>query len=365
MVGAKGRTAIAATTATLGILAAVLAATATSAAAHAVGGPGPTNFITEITSVSPAMDGVEVRVLGFGDRIEVRNRSGTEVVVLGYEGEAYLRIGPEGVYENRRSPAAYLNADRQADVSVPDEADATAAPRWERVSGGTTARWHDHRVHWMGTGDPAAVQRDPGRSHLLYPRWTVPLRAGETEVEVVGTLRWVPGPSPWPPLAAAVIVALVGAVAALVWRRASLWILAGLVAGLVAVDVWHTVGLAWAPGSPDSPAARLLQGSIGPALAWTAGVLALVGLLGRRPASGRLAGGYLAALSAAVVLLVGGVGDLGALSRSQVAFAGGAGAARIAVAGSIAAALGALLVAAIVVTRLQAGQPDGSRRQAA
>jgi len=356
--------AIATTITTVGLVSALLMATASPAAAHTVGGPGPTNFVTEITSVSPPLEGLEVRVLGFGDRLELRNRSGTEVVVLGYEGEPYLRIGPDGVYENRRSPATYLNADRRARVDVPDEADPTADPRWERVSGGTTARWHDHRVHWMGAGDPAAVARDPGIGHLIYPRWTVPLRAGDSEVEVAGTLRWLPGPSRWPWLAAAVAAAVAMAAAA-IWRRgAATWLLAGLVASLVAVDVWHTVGLAWAPGSSTSPASRLLQGGIGPLVAWTVGIAGVVFLLGRRHASRRLAGAYLAGLSAAVVLLVGGIGDLAVLSRSQVAFAGGPGAARVAVASTIALALAGIGVAAIVVARVPAGQP-GSPQQVA
>ena len=83
------------------------------------------------------------------------------MVVLGYDGEPYLRVGPRGVFENRRSPATYLNRSRIPTTKPPKSADSSAAPVWHRVSSGTTATWHDHRAHYMGTSEPPAVQRDP------------------------------------------------------------------------------------------------------------------------------------------------------------------------------------------------------------
>ncbi len=44
--------------------------------------------------MTPALPGVTVRVLQFGDELEVVNTTGTEVAVPGYSGEPYLRIGP-------------------------------------------------------------------------------------------------------------------------------------------------------------------------------------------------------------------------------------------------------------------------------
>ena len=67
-----------------------------------------------MTALTPALPGVTVRVLQFGDDLELVNRSGTEVVVPGYEDEPYLRIGPDGVWRNQRSPATYINLDRYA-----------------------------------------------------------------------------------------------------------------------------------------------------------------------------------------------------------------------------------------------------------
>jgi hypothetical protein len=44
-----------------------------------------------------------------GEKIELRNDGRRSVVVVGYEREPYLRITPAGVWENRRSPAVFLN----------------------------------------------------------------------------------------------------------------------------------------------------------------------------------------------------------------------------------------------------------------
>ncbi len=63
---------------------------------------------------------------------------GEEVVILGYDGEPYLRFTADGVFRNTRSPATYLNEDRFANVTVPASADPEAPPEWERVSSSQT-----------------------------------------------------------------------------------------------------------------------------------------------------------------------------------------------------------------------------------
>lgn len=317
--------------------------TAPPAAAHTVDGSGPTNFLTEITGVSPDVDGLELRVLEFGSQLELTNRTGEDVVVLGYEAEPYLRIGPQGVFENRRSPATYINADRQGQTPVPDDADAEASPEWRKRSGSDTARWHDHRVHWMGSASPPAVQRDSSRAQVIYPAWTVPLRLGDRDVTVTGTLTWVPGPSRWPWLGAAALAAV--AVVAVSWRW---WarVLAVLAVVLVVGDIAHAAGLAWAPGTAGSPVARFAGGAVIPALGWAAG-LAGARLLWRRDELGA----YLAAFAGLAVCLIGGIGDIAALSRSQVAFVWGETAARLAVVGSMGIGAGVVVASLLAVRR--------------
>src|SRR5438067_5168186 len=112
---------------------------AAPAEAHTVTGVQATNYKSEVVAVSPPLAGIRVRLRDLGNRVELRNTRQDDVVVLGYQGEPYLRVGPSGVYENKRSPAVYLN--RATTVSttnttLPRQADASAPPEWHRVSGG-------------------------------------------------------------------------------------------------------------------------------------------------------------------------------------------------------------------------------------
>jgi hypothetical protein len=184
--------------------------TATPAAAHSRAAVA-SSFESRILH-EPAIDGLEWRMYAGGDLIEVTNRSTRELVVLGYEGEPFLRIGPTGVFENLNSPATYLNAERYGDVAVPPRADPAAPAAWARVSRKPTVAWHDHRVHWMSPRLPASVRADQGREQLVS-EWEVPLRDGDRDLVLSGELWWVPGPAPWPWLLLALVVtvpALIG-----------------------------------------------------------------------------------------------------------------------------------------------------------
>ncbi|GAB4081814.1 hypothetical protein [Modestobacter muralis] len=63
----------------LGVLAVL--ALAGPASAHVGGGAAGSDFSAELWSVTPALPGVTVRVLQFGDELEVVNTSGTELAV--------------------------------------------------------------------------------------------------------------------------------------------------------------------------------------------------------------------------------------------------------------------------------------------
>lgn len=316
------------------------------AAAHTVDGSGPTNYLTEITAVSPDVEGLRLRVLEFGGQLELVNDTGEEVLILGYQGEPYLRITDDGVFENRLSPATYLNADRQAQTEVPDEAqnsDADTPPDWQRKADGSTAVWHDHRVHWMGNDPPEAVQRDDGRAHVILPEWTVPLRVGDRSVNVEGTLRWVPGPQPWAWLAAAIVAAAIVVLLSLRWWRVTL---AAVAVVLVVGDIAHAAGLAWAPDTPGNSLARFVGGGFLPLIGWAAGAFGVWGL-----ARGKVEGAYGAAMAGFAVLLIGGVLDFSALTSSQVAFVWGETPARAAVAGSIGLGVGAVAGSLLLLRR--------------
>ena len=66
---------------------------------------GPTDYRTEIVAIEPATDAIEIVVEGGDAFLHVTVEPGHEVVVLGYDGEPYLRIGPDGAVDQNRDPA--------------------------------------------------------------------------------------------------------------------------------------------------------------------------------------------------------------------------------------------------------------------
>jgi hypothetical protein len=189
-------------------------ALAPAAAAHPRAKGYARGFQSKVLTVRPEVAGLAVTVVDGDDRLRIENESGSELVVLGYDREPYLRIGKRGVYRNERSPAAYLNRDRFARVAVPLRADPTAEPVWRRVSPRPVWQWHDHRIQWMGAGPPAQVRQAPRASHAIFD-WRVPARLGARELTVLGRLDYVPpekgGTSP----AVVALVAITGAAAVL------------------------------------------------------------------------------------------------------------------------------------------------------
>ena len=178
-------------------LAVAVAALCVAAAAAAHSGPGPAlpGFKATIKGMRPGVAGVKVRVLGSEDRLWLLNRSSRPVTILGYEGEPYLSFRPDGVYENRSSPAAYLNADRFARAVVPRTAHAGAKPRWRKLAKSRAGAWHDHRIHWMSTFPPQDVVADRASPHHIFD-WSVPLRAGTKRVAILGSLDYEPPANP-------------------------------------------------------------------------------------------------------------------------------------------------------------------------
>jgi deferrochelatase/peroxidase EfeB len=219
-------------------------APAAPALAHEVGGVGATNFVTTLSAVAPTVPGVDLRVIENGSRLELRNATGTDVVVAGYGGEPYARIGPDGVALNDNSPATYINADRFSTAPVPATADGKGPPVWRAVSTEPVWRWHDHRVHWMLSALPPVVAADPGVPHQISS-WTVVLLygddlAGAERLTATGTLSWQPGPSPLPWLGLALLVAV--AVAAVTQLARPHRFLAAATGLLLLADLAHGFG---------------------------------------------------------------------------------------------------------------------------
>jgi hypothetical protein len=285
-------------------------ATAGPASAHGVGGLEPTNYTTRVEGIEPPVPGLHVRAVDLSTSIELRNDTPDEVVVLGYQQEPYLRIGPHGTWENVRSPAVFLNRSRVPTREAPhDQYDAKAQPEWKKVSDSPVARWHDHRTHWMQTDDPRVVRRDPGSTHVVIRHWTIPLRDDGRKLTVTGDALWIPGPSPWPWILGAVGLAI--AVVALCRTRRWVGVMQIALAVLIVSETVHVVG-AW-PVTTASVGSRALASiySIGGIVV---SVLALVWLR-RRDAWAAMPAVLIAGL---FVLVAGGLADVTALTRSQL-----------------------------------------------
>jgi hypothetical protein len=204
------------------IAAATLVALCASPAAVAHGGGAAKGYRSTVTGVVPAA-GIEAAVLDGDDRLQLVVNGDRTVVIEGYEGEPYLRFGPDGVFENARSPAAYLNDDRYGQVELPDETDPDAAPRWRSVApAGRAYDWHDHRIHWMAETYPPVVAADRSTPHHVFD-WKVPGTIDGKPLAITGSLDYEPPPGQRFPrvllIPLALLVALGGALVVLRRRR--------------------------------------------------------------------------------------------------------------------------------------------------
>jgi hypothetical protein len=167
-------------------------------------------------------DGVSVSILD-GDR-SLRVASPTRtVVVKGDLAEPMLRIGPGGVWVNRRS------------VTAAAEKLTAPGPGWKRLSSGSTFTWHEHRLApppWQaGTGAVA--------------RFDIPLTIDGARGLIGGTFVRYARPPLWPWLVVA--VAFAGLVAAALRLHRPVTTLLGAVAGLAAVVSLVAFSVADAP----------------------------------------------------------------------------------------------------------------------
>lgn len=287
---------------------ATLVVTASPASAHGIGGVQPRNYQTTLLDVKPRVAGIVLTVEDLGDNLRLRNTTRHDVVVLGYDGEPYLRVGPHGVFENTRSPATYLNRKRIPTSKPPSFANPSATPVWHRVSSGSTATWHDHRAHFMGSDDPPEVQRDPSSRHLIE-RWHVVLRTDGRTIRASGELVYVPPPSVWPFVAialglAAVVVAL---------SRTRMWRVAitTALAVVVAAEVAHVVGL-W--GATTASAGTQLAQSAYSLAGIALGALALV-WIARRGADAAMP---LVLVASIFLFFAGGLADVSTIGHSEI-----------------------------------------------
>jgi hypothetical protein len=273
------------------LVALTLLGTAAPAAADAA---GPTDYRTEIVGMEPAVGGVTASVVGGDSFLRLEVAPGTEVLVVGYRGEPFIRFLPSGVVEeNRRSPSWYLSQDRFGTAEVPADATADAEPEWVRVATEGRWAWHDHRSHWMGTAPPLGAR--PGDVVLEA---VVPLVVDGRSVDLSVRSTLQPTPSRLP----SVVVGVLAGVAVLALVRA-----AGLVGVGAALSGLAAVALVVGAWTVRSVPAETGPSPLHWALALAALVPAVAGTWSARSGSSRpgpplLVGGLLALAAAELVL---------------------------------------------------------------
>ncbi|HEX9504989.1 MAG TPA: hypothetical protein VGA62_03175 [Acidimicrobiia bacterium] len=291
------------------VVGAIIAMSASPAGAHGLGGLKPTDYQTRLGAITPATPGVELTVVDLGTRLELTNRSAHDVVVLGYDGEPYLRVGPRGVYQNTKSPATYFNRSLNPSGSAPPEqVDPKAPPDWRQTGDGHTVSWHDHRAHFMGLGDPPAVRRDPHHRHLI-DTFQIRMSTEGRALTARGQIFWVPPPSPWPWVAGA--VALAAIVVALSLTRVWANVFAVTLAGLIVTELAHVIGL-WGASTAAAGTKLAESGySIG-------GILLAVLALAWMVRKGAVAAVPLVLIATIFLFVAGGLADVTTLGNSQV-----------------------------------------------
>ncbi|MGQ0774669.1 MAG: hypothetical protein ACT4NY_09665 [Pseudonocardiales bacterium] len=205
------------------------------------------------------------------------------------------------------------------------------------VPPGKSVQWHLDAAH-------------PSPGPTIQP-WHVAVDVDGVPHQVLGEVRWTPGPSPWPWLAGATLLAIGLAVAA--WRlRRPAWLAVPLGLAVVA-SIVHTAG-ALAARTAEGPRSALAGDYLPPAGCWALGALAVV-LLARD----RRDGVSLAALAALGLVLVTLIRDAAVLGASTVLVTLPADVDRVLIAGATGLSAGVLagLILGLYQSKMSASVP--------
>jgi len=178
-----------------------------TAYAH-TGGRIASDFEARIVGLRPRASGVRARVLGGDLKLELAVSGGHEVVVLGLEGEPFLRFGPAGVAANATSPTAWSTGV----VGTSSAVTSASGPVWRRVSGGHTFAWHENRLR------PQPSVTGGGATPRRVAPWSVALVVDGRRTRLEGWEWYASGPAARPWLAA-LLIPLGGAIAAARYGR--------------------------------------------------------------------------------------------------------------------------------------------------
>lgn len=163
---------------------AILGSTPDGVSAHGKAPTVATDFVATVTSIGGGSTGVKADVLGAYQRLRLRVPAGPVLIVLGYRGEAFIRFTSDGVQVNDRSSMA-------VDLRLtpgPAVLDAAATPAWRRLTTGHVSTWHDDRLR----------PRTDARGARVSGSWSIPLVVDGRPAEIRGEVRRRPAPAVWP-----------------------------------------------------------------------------------------------------------------------------------------------------------------------
>lgn len=130
-----------------------------------------------LTSPAAPAPGVQVSVApSQPPSVFLNNRSKTPVEVLDAKGQAFLRIGLDGVWADAGS-AAFKAAN-------PDQ--PVQGKGWVKLNAGSSHAWLEPRAAWRGAAPTAAGPLNT---------WSVPLRHDGKPLDLRGVNEWVPLPA--------------------------------------------------------------------------------------------------------------------------------------------------------------------------
>jgi hypothetical protein len=338
---------------------AVLLASAAPAQAHAVHvGVDPSNWRSTITGVQPIAANVRVSLGDGAQRLTISVSGPTQVVVLGYNGEPFLRLSSTGAWVNQHSTTTWSIAGGRVlpQAGLNDH----ATPSWKQVSDAGTWRWHDARTHWAGYAPPPPVQEHPDRRQQVGT-WAVPVLVAGQPGAITGRIDWIPGPNPtWGTLF--IVVPLLVLIAAGFVRRWRLAAVAALTL-VTAADLVHAAGLvAGRVGSTWTRLAALPGHGAISVLLWAAMATCATGIARRRHVTASV---YGAAMLAAVIFLSDGVPSVALVWRSQGITGLPIDVDRYLVAALTGSSLGLLVAAIVLIRRLDRRPPPRAPLRAA
>ncbi len=167
---------------------------ASPAFAHAPN-PDSAYYLCRATALTPAVDGVRMDVARDGSWVRVRNNTDHELVILGYDGEPYLRVGPSGAEENAAAVSSLVNGAYGSGLVTQDAPtrQMPRPPRWTSRGVEPVVSWHDVRTHYDGASRPAVVQSAPDVPHRLTT-WHIHALYNDRPLLITGTLDWTGSP---------------------------------------------------------------------------------------------------------------------------------------------------------------------------